>query len=157
METFSVLDIHSIKISNPLIFKGFSWGNAKSSNNGQDIEYLLKIVRIQCKFNVSLTTCVTPCLGYCHLNCCCLDYCWQDDCCLDYRHLDDFIAAIFTTCCLCYCNVQDNFINGLNNLTLQKCHLPNPNQDAPCPQSLELESGRSWDVQDNCLNGMYNF
>ena len=36
----------------------FSWGNAKSSDNGQDIEYLLKIGRIRCKFNVFLTSCV---------------------------------------------------------------------------------------------------
>ena len=59
METFSVLDSHSKKISNSLIFMVFPWGNAKSSDNGQDIEYWLKIVRIRCKFNVFLTSCVT--------------------------------------------------------------------------------------------------
>ena len=61
METFSVLDSHSKKISNSLIFMVFPWGNAKSSDNGQDIEYWLKIVRIRCKFNVFLTSCVTAC------------------------------------------------------------------------------------------------
>ena len=59
METFSVLDSHSKKISNPLMFMVFPWGNAKSPDNGQDIEYWLKIVRIRCKFNVFLTSCVT--------------------------------------------------------------------------------------------------
>ena len=43
----------------------FPWGNAKSSDNGQDIEYLLKIVRIRCKFNVFLTSCVTAWRGVC--------------------------------------------------------------------------------------------
>ena len=58
METFFVLDSHSMMFSNPLKFMIFSWGNAKSSDNGQDIEYLLKIGRIWCKFNVFLTLCV---------------------------------------------------------------------------------------------------
>ena len=38
METFSVLDSHSKMIPNSLIFMVFSWGNVKSSDNGQDIE-----------------------------------------------------------------------------------------------------------------------
>ena len=44
MATFSVLENLSLKISDPLIFMVFPWGKAKSSDNGQDIEYLLKKV-----------------------------------------------------------------------------------------------------------------
>ena len=47
-----------MKISDPLIFMVFPWGSYKSSYNGQDIEYLLKNVRICGKFNVFLTPCV---------------------------------------------------------------------------------------------------
>ena len=60
MATFSLVDSHSMKISDPLIFMIFPWGNDKSSDNGQDIEYLLKKVRIRSKFNVLLTPCVMP-------------------------------------------------------------------------------------------------
>ena len=60
MAKFSVLENLSLKISDPLIFMVFPWGNAKSSDNGQDIEYLLKKVRIRSKFNVLLAPCVMP-------------------------------------------------------------------------------------------------
>ena len=40
MATFSMLESHSLKISDPLIFMVFPWGKAKSSDNGQDIEYI---------------------------------------------------------------------------------------------------------------------
>ena len=52
---------HSLKISDPLQFMVFPWGNSMSSDNGQGIEYLLKKVRIRGKFNVFLTTCVMAC------------------------------------------------------------------------------------------------
>ena len=47
-----------MKIADPLIFMVYPWGNFKSSYNGQDIEYLLKKVRISGKFNVLPTACV---------------------------------------------------------------------------------------------------
>ena len=40
----------------------FPWGSYRSYYNGQDIEYLLKKVRIRGKFNVFLTPCVIACL-----------------------------------------------------------------------------------------------
>ena len=50
-----------MKIADPLIFMVYPWGNFKSSYNGQDIEYLLKKVRISGKFNVLPTACVIAC------------------------------------------------------------------------------------------------
>ena len=58
IDTISVWVCHSLKISDPLQFMVFPWGNSMSSDNGQCIEYLLKKVRIRGKFNVFLTTCV---------------------------------------------------------------------------------------------------
>ena len=50
-----------MKISDPLISMVFPWGSYRSYYNGQDIEYLLKKVRIRGKFNVFLTPCVIAC------------------------------------------------------------------------------------------------
>ena len=50
-----------MKISDPLISMVFPWGSYRSYYNGQDIEYLLKKVRIRGKFNVFLTPCVMAC------------------------------------------------------------------------------------------------
>ena len=61
IESFSVLVSHSMKISDPLISMVFPWGSYRSYYNGQDIEYLLKKVRIRGKFNVFLTPCVIAC------------------------------------------------------------------------------------------------
>ena len=47
MVTFTVLENLSMKILNPLIFMIFPWDNDKSSDNGQDIKYLLKKFRFR--------------------------------------------------------------------------------------------------------------
>ena len=63
-------------------------------------------------------------------------------------------------------DIQDSKLHGMNIFCLAlitpKCHPLC--QEAPCPQSLDLESlgteghpDRSWDVQDTQLHGINNF